>query len=173
MNRSTPRQTRTRRLLPLLLVALLSVTLLSVVLLTPAASAATPTPAIPALLRDLATWGAPGAQAVPPLPTPTHGAPTVDAAAGVMVIVTALLSCCGCVVGVGAFAFWVWMIVDCATRQFKDSNEKIIWVLVVVLLNWLGALIYFIAGRPRGSHIPPHTPGAPPPGDTPPTNPPF
>ena len=36
------------------------------------------------------------------------------------------------------------MIVDCARRDFRNSTEKVIWLLVVVLAGWIGALIYFI-----------------------------
>lgn len=44
-----------------------------------------------------------------------------------------------------ALAFWVWMIIDCAKRKFKNNIEKIIWLLVVVLGQTCGALIYLIA----------------------------
>lgn len=50
-------------------------------------------------------------------------------------------------------AFWIWMIVDCVKRHFKNESEKIIWILVVVLLQLLGALIYFFVVRifnPKG-----------------------
>lgn len=41
-------------------------------------------------------------------------------------------------------AFWIWMIVDCAKRKFNNDLEKIIWILVIVLVHWIGALVYFI-----------------------------
>ena len=44
-----------------------------------------------------------------------------------------------------AFAFWIWMIIDCARRDFKKENDKIVWILVVVLLQILVALIYYFA----------------------------
>jgi hypothetical protein len=47
------------------------------------------------------------------------------------------------------FAFWVWMLVDAAQNRGLDQNEKIVWILVVALLHFLGALIYFFAGRPK------------------------
>jgi ABC-type multidrug transport system fused ATPase/permease subunit len=47
---------------------------------------------------------------------------------------------------VAALAFWIWMIVDCATKEFA-GNDKIIWLLVIILLHFLGALIYFFARR--------------------------
>ena len=42
-----------------------------------------------------------------------------------------------------AFAFWIWMIIDCAKRKFKKDVKKVVWILVIVLLGFLGALIYF------------------------------
>ena len=51
--------------------------------------------------------------------------------------------------GILALAFWIWMIVDCATKTFPN-NDKIIWILVVVLAGWVGALIYFFVGRSKG-----------------------
>lgn len=47
-------------------------------------------------------------------------------------------------VGILVFAFWVWMIVDCARRNFNQDIEKIVWILVIVLATWIGALIYLL-----------------------------
>jgi hypothetical protein len=56
---------------------------------------------------------------------------------------------CGfAILGILVFAFWLWMLIDCLGKEFK-GNEKIVWVLVIVLLNWIGALIYFIVGRDK------------------------
>ncbi len=55
--------------------------------------------------------------------------------------------------GVLLFAFWVWMIIDCAQRDFKDDTEKIVWILVIVLASFIGALIYYLViklSNPRG-----------------------
>ena len=41
------------------------------------------------------------------------------------------------------FVFWIKMIIDCAKREFENSNEKIVWILVVVLLQVLGAIVYW------------------------------
>jgi len=39
--------------------------------------------------------------------------------------------------------FWIVMLVDAATRKFKESSDKIMWILIIVLVGWLGALIYY------------------------------
>ena len=38
---------------------------------------------------------------------------------------------------------WIAMIIDCAKRKFKQDSEKIVWILVVILASWVGALIYY------------------------------
>jgi len=48
-------------------------------------------------------------------------------------------------VGIAIFAlvFWILMLVDCIKRKFKDDNERIIWVLVIIFTQLIGALIYY------------------------------
>ena len=48
------------------------------------------------------------------------------------------------IIAVLVLIFWIWMIVDCAKRKFKNDTEKIVWLVVIVLLGWLGALVYLI-----------------------------
>ena len=45
------------------------------------------------------------------------------------------------------FAFWVWMLVDCVRNPRLTDTERIIWAIVICLAHFLGALIYFFAGR--------------------------
>ncbi len=58
----------------------------------------------------------------------------------------------GLVIGAIIFVFWIWMIVDCARRNFKNNTEKIVWLIVVVLLGWLGALVYYLVVRVSNPH---------------------
>lgn len=51
-----------------------------------------------------------------------------------------------------AIAFWIWMLVDCVRNRRLSDNERIIWVIVICLTHWLGALIYLLAGR-RGNGV--------------------
>ncbi len=39
-------------------------------------------------------------------------------------------------------AFWIWMLVDCIRRDFKD---KVLWILILVFANLIGAPIYYFA----------------------------
>ena len=46
--------------------------------------------------------------------------------------------------------FWIWMLIDCVTKERSDGNSQqlLIWVLIIVLLNFLGAILYFFVRRP-------------------------
>jgi hypothetical protein len=46
-------------------------------------------------------------------------------------------------------AFWIWMLVDAAKNPGLDQNERIVWVIVVALLHWVGGAVYFFFGRPK------------------------
>lgn len=51
------------------------------------------------------------------------------------------------IVGLIVLVFWVWMIIDCAQRRFKNNVEKIVWIVVIVLGSWIGALVYLLVIR--------------------------
>ncbi len=53
------------------------------------------------------------------------------------------------VIGVGGTALWIWMLVDCATREPSEGNDKLVWILIIVLTHWIGALIYLLVRRPK------------------------
>jgi len=57
--------------------------------------------------------------------------------------------------GLLGFAFWIWMLVDAAQNRGLGQDEKIIWIVVVALLHFLGALIYFFFGRPKRKRVAP------------------
>jgi hypothetical protein len=49
------------------------------------------------------------------------------------------------------FAFWLWMLVHAITNKGIADTEKIVWVIVVIFLPFLGSLIYFFVGRPKAA----------------------
>lgn len=51
--------------------------------------------------------------------------------------------------GMLSLAFWIWMLIDAAKNPGLDQTERVVWVIVVALLHFLGAVIYFFAGRPK------------------------
>ena len=47
--------------------------------------------------------------------------------------------------------FWIAEIVDVLKRDFYEPNNKIVWVLVVILLHFLGSVIYYFVGKHQGT----------------------
>jgi hypothetical protein len=50
----------------------------------------------------------------------------------------------GYIFGFAAQAFWIWMMIDC----IMNDPDRFIWLWVILLLNFAGAVIYFIARKP-------------------------
>ncbi|MDO8554111.1 MAG: PLDc N-terminal domain-containing protein [Candidatus Micrarchaeota archaeon] len=57
-----------------------------------------------------------------------------------------------CVIGIFAllgFIGWILALVDCLKREFPVHNDKVMWILVIALTGWIGAIIYyFVVYRP-------------------------
>ena len=52
-------------------------------------------------------------------------------------------------IALALFAFWIWMLISAVQNKGLTEGEKIAWVLVIALLHFLGALIYFFVGHPK------------------------
>ena len=51
------------------------------------------------------------------------------------------------ILGLISTVFWLWMLVDAVTSKSLADNDKIVWVIVILFLHFVGALIYFFVGR--------------------------
>ncbi len=51
------------------------------------------------------------------------------------------------VLGLLGTIFWLWMLIDCILNTALVGTQKIIWVLVVLLLPFIGSLLYFFLAR--------------------------
>ncbi|MGJ8722918.1 MAG: PLDc N-terminal domain-containing protein [Roseibacillus sp.] len=52
-------------------------------------------------------------------------------------------------IGIAVFAFWLWTLIDCLKNETSEGNDKLIWILVIVLAGWVGSLIYLLVRRPQ------------------------
>ncbi len=59
----------------------------------------------------------------------------------------------GGVIALALFVFWIWMLIHAITNKGLTDTEKIVWVLVIIFVHFIGALIYFFVGRPRGTGV--------------------
>ena len=53
------------------------------------------------------------------------------------------------VLGLAALAVWIWALVDAIQNPALDSTMRIVWVLVIVFTQIIGAIIYLAVGRSR------------------------
>ncbi len=54
------------------------------------------------------------------------------------------------IIAIGGFVLWVWALVDAIRTPdgaFRAGNQ-LIWVIVIVFANVIGAVIYVVIGRP-------------------------
>jgi hypothetical protein len=51
--------------------------------------------------------------------------------------------------GLVVFIFWIWMLIEAATKESSEGNDKIMWVIIILFTHFLGALIYFFVRRPK------------------------
>lgn len=49
-------------------------------------------------------------------------------------------------IGLGLAVFWLWMLIDCLANQ---SEDKLVWFLVIFFLNLLGAFLYYWLARKK------------------------
>jgi uncharacterized membrane protein YhaH (DUF805 family) len=56
----------------------------------------------------------------------------------------------GGIIGLALFVFWLWMLIHALTNKGLDGMGKILWVIVIIFLPFVGSLIYFFIGRPKG-----------------------
>jgi hypothetical protein len=52
-------------------------------------------------------------------------------------------------IAIVSFIFWIWMLISAVQNKGLGEGEKIAWVLIIVLLHWLGALLYLVVGFPK------------------------
>ena len=56
----------------------------------------------------------------------------------------------GLLFGIAYLAFWLWMLLHAITNKGLANAEKIVWVLVIFFLPFLGSILYFFIGKPKG-----------------------
>lgn len=66
-----------------------------------------------------------------------------------MSIVAVLFFLIALAIGVGGTVFWIWMLIDCATKEPSTGNDKLIWILVIALTHLIGAAVYYFVRRPQ------------------------
>ena len=53
------------------------------------------------------------------------------------------------ILGIAALVVWIWALVDAIQNPALDSTTRIVWVLVIVFTQIIGAILYLAIGRSR------------------------
>lgn len=61
--------------------------------------------------------------------------------------------------GIGGFILFLWALIDVIKRQFPNQNDKILWIVLIIVIGWLGPILYLAMGRKKGTM--PAAPSAP------------
>lgn len=48
-----------------------------------------------------------------------------------------------------ATVFWIWMIADCIMHEPSVGNDKLVWIILMICLPFIGSLLYFFLKRPH------------------------
>jgi len=48
-----------------------------------------------------------------------------------------------------ATIFWIWVLIDCITKEPSEGNDKLAWLLLIMFFPLLGALLYYFIRRPE------------------------
>ncbi|MSR89586.1 PLDc_N domain-containing protein [Patescibacteria group bacterium] len=50
------------------------------------------------------------------------------------------------IAGLVLFVFWIIMLIDVFKRtNWKQESDKTLWIVLVILLGWIGAAVYYFA----------------------------
>jgi hypothetical protein len=56
----------------------------------------------------------------------------------------------GGVIGLLCSVFWLWMLIHAISNKNLTDGEKVVWVLVIIFLPFLGSVLYYFIGKPKG-----------------------
>ena len=70
-----------------------------------------------------------------------NGAGALLAGGGVLII--------SLLISVVFLACWIWALVDAIKTPRLTDNERLIWIIVILVTGCLGAAIYLIVGRKK------------------------
>jgi hypothetical protein len=50
-------------------------------------------------------------------------------------------------IGIIGLAIYIYTIYDVLVSRFTGSNDKIVWILVVLFLPFIGTILWFLVGK--------------------------
>jgi hypothetical protein len=53
------------------------------------------------------------------------------------------------IVAILCLILWIWALVDCLQNSSLQGTEKLIWVIVIIFVPFLGSILYLLIGRKK------------------------
>ena len=53
------------------------------------------------------------------------------------------------ILSIAALGVWIWALVDAIQNPALDSTMRLVWILVIIFTQIIGAIIYLAVGRSR------------------------
>ncbi len=51
------------------------------------------------------------------------------------------------VIGLATLFLWIIALISILRNEFPGSNDKLVWVLAVMFMPFIGSILYFLIGR--------------------------
>ena len=48
-----------------------------------------------------------------------------------------------------ASIFWIWVLIDCISKEPSEGNDKVAWTILIIFVPLLGAVLYYFIRRPE------------------------
>ncbi len=52
------------------------------------------------------------------------------------------------VFGLAFTAFWIWMLLEAATKEPREGNDRLVWIIIIAFVPYAGAIAYYLVRRP-------------------------
>ena len=62
------------------------------------------------------------------------------------------LSMIGIFFGISLLIVWIWALIDCISSD-KSTDEKLLWILLIVIFNLIGIILYAILGKKDKNYL--------------------
>lgn len=84
------------------------------------------------------------------LPSAADAAATTAAAGGLAAVAIGM-TIFWLIFGLGGTILFIVALIDVIRRDFPNQNDKILWIVLILLLAWLGPILYFLVGKKKGT----------------------
>ena len=76
-------------------------------------------------------------------------ADAATAIVGVLGVIMILFWLFAIAIAIGGTILWIFMLVDAAKRKFPKSDDRLIWILIIVLTGVIGAIVYYFVVKQK------------------------